>query len=279
MPRNVPPWLVLVVAPWSVPTIAHATGPLAEEAATVERAAELAPEPEPAELAPEPEPSEPEDAELDELDDDQLEPPSTSSPTHEPVPGLPAPGREAAFRRGRGLLALGGVLLGLGAVGRLALEGFWAGPARLQPSEPFGRWSIPTIVVATSFPNVLMIPGLVATGLGARRHGAWRVASGARPIDPLRTRRNRRLGWGLLGGGLAGWVLTRAIAGPVLERCETNGCAYGYLESTYWISLGAVVPGVVLVGLAAGERRVDRRLTATPLLGPHARGLALGGRF
>lgn len=224
------------------------------------------------------------DDELDDLGDDPAfadagPSPFASFPAREPVPGLPGPERQAAARTGRGMLAAGGVMLGLGVVGRFALEGFWAGPAALRPDEPFGQWSVPVIMVATSFPNLLVIPGLVTTGFGARRHGAWRVATGRRSIDPGRTRRERRIGWGLLGGGLSLWALTRAIGLPVLRHCPTNGCAYGYLESTYWASLGVAIPGAIMVGRAAGERRIDRRISATPMLGPHMRGLALGGRF
>jgi hypothetical protein len=205
-------------------------------------------------------------------------PERSDPPVHTEV--VPAPRYPVdTTRTGRGLLATGGVLLGLGAVGRLAIEGFWAGPARLEAREPFGQWSLPNIAFFTTFANVLVVPGMVVTGLGARRHGAWRVASGARADDPVRTRRNARLGWGLLGGGLALWAVTRAVALPVLRACETNGCAYGYLESTYWLGLGAAVPGIVLVGLAAGERRAARRFTAVPTLTPGWRGLSLGGRF
>jgi hypothetical protein len=192
-----------------------------------------------------------------------------------PVPRIPAD----PSRSGRGLLAVGGVLLGLGAAGRFAIEGFWAGPAQLEAREPFGQWSIPTIAFFTSFSNVLVVPGLVLTGFGARRHGTWRVASGARPDDPALTRRNRRLGWGLFGGGLSLWAVTRAAAIPVLRGCETNGCAYGYLESTFWLSLGTAVSGVALVGLAAGERRFARHISVVPTFGPSGPGFSLGGWF
>ena len=64
----------------------------------------------------------------------------------------------------------GGTLLGLAVVGRLALEGFWLGPAQLRPSEPFGRWSVPVIMVSTAFPNLLVVPG-----------HAWRVLSHGAP--------------------------------------------------------------------------------------------------
>lgn len=217
----------------------------------------------------------------------EAEPPPQSEQVELRVPDPPAQAEVVPVprapvdpsRSGRGLLAAGGVLVGLGAVGRVAIEGFWAGPAALEPREPFGQWSIPGIALFTSFANVVVVPGLVLTGFGARRHGAWRVATGERADDPARTRRARRIGWGLLGGGLAVWAATRAAALPVLRACETNGCAYGYLESTYWLSLGAVVPGTVLVGLAAGERRAARRLSLAPTLGPQLRGLSLGGRF
>ncbi|MCX4243717.1 hypothetical protein [Paraliomyxa miuraensis] len=192
-----------------------------------------------------------------------------------PVPRVPAD----PARSGRRMLAAGGVLLGLGAVGRMAIGGFWAGPARLRPSEPFGQWSIPNIAFFTVFSNVLVVPGLVLTGFGSRRYGAWRVASGARPEDAARTDRRRKLGLGLLGSGLSLWVVSRAAALPVLRACQTNGCAYGFVESTFWLGLGLTTSGAVLSGLAAGERRATGRLAVTPTLGPSGRGLAVGGRF
>jgi hypothetical protein len=226
-----------------------------------------------------------------EIAEPELDEPATSSfdvPREDvvPVPRIPAD----PARSGRGMLAAGGVLLALGAVGRLAIEGFWAGPARLEPGEPFGQWSIPNIAFFTSFSNVLVVPGLVLTGFGARRHGTWRLASGAtdrnlglKCRDLGRKCRSHiiggRIGWGLLGGGLGLWAVTRALALPVLHRCETNGCAYGYLESTFWLSLGATVSGTALVGLSAGERRFERSVAVTPMLGPGGRGLAVGGRF
>ncbi|MCA9711491.1 MAG: hypothetical protein KDK70_36975, partial [Myxococcales bacterium] len=138
----------------------------------------------------------------------------------EPIPVPPPISRR---RSGRGALAAGGVLLGLGAVGRALIEGFWAGPARLEAGEPFGQWSVPGIALATAFSNVLVLPGLVAVGVGARHRGRWWVQSGHRRPDPARLRRNQRLGWGLLGGGLSLWVVTRAVALPVLRACSTNG--------------------------------------------------------
>lgn len=170
----------------------------------------------------------------------------------EPVPGLPSPQRESAYRTGRGLLGLGGVLAGLGMAGRVALEGFWAGPARLEPGEPFGQWSVPNIMVSTSFANVLVVPGLVAMGFGARRHGAWRVATGRRPIDASRTRNDRRLGWGLLGGGLS-------LAGAYYPL-DTFGEVDGEAVTDWWRNAQAYAlllhyGGLYGVFAAAGEAR------------------------
>jgi len=198
--------------------------------------------------------------------------------SREATPAPPAPPRpRRGERSGRALLWTGGALLGLGSVVRAGIEGFWAGPAALEPSEPFGQWSVPNIAFFTGFANVLVVPGLVLTGVGAHRRGRWRAERGL--VDPAGHRLRHRVGWGLLGGGLAAWALTRAVARPVLRACETNGCAYGYIESTYWASLGLVVPGAVLAGLAGGERRGSSRLSVVPQWGPDTRGLSLGGRF
>ncbi len=194
-----------------------------------------------------------------------------------PVPAAP-PRPRRGEKSGRGMLIASAALLGLGTAVRAGIDGFWAGPAQLEAGEPFGQWSIPSVVFITSFANVLVVPGLTLAGVGARRRGRWRHDRGL--ADPDRTRLRWRVGWGLLGGGLATWAVTRAAGIPVLRACETNGCAYGYIETTQWASLGLAVPGVILVGLAAGERgRRPRRVSAAPMLSPRTAGLSLGGRF
>lgn len=251
-----------------------------EDTATDSEAPEpIRPEDELEELGSEPE-SEPEP------EPEAQTPPASTPPESEPTTPAAAPGaasdpgtRSRPPRSGRGMLATGGALLGLSVVGRIVVEAFWGGPADLKASDPFGEWSIPVIAFTTGFPNALVVPGIITTAFGARRYGRWRVEQGRRPADPVRVRRNWRLGWGLTGGGLSLWALTRAVAVPVLRACETNGCAYGYVESTFWLSLGAVVPGVVMVGLAAGERRASPPVSIAPMVGSGARGLALGGRF
>jgi len=223
------------------------------------------------------------DDELDDDDEDEFEDESSASlgppVSREAMPVPPAPPRpRRGEKSGRGMLIAGATLLGLGTAMRAGIEGFWAGPAALEAGEPFGQWSIPSIVFFTGFANLMVVPGLALTGAGARRRGRWRHDRGL--ADPDRTRLRWRVGWGLLGGGLATWAVTRAVGVPVLRSCETNGCAYGYVETTQWASLGLAVPGVILVGLAAGERgRRPRRVSAAPMLSPRTAGLSLGGRF
>lgn len=225
------------------------------------------------------EPSAAEDVVEANATDGELDAPLGPPVSREVIPVPPAPPRPRRKEKsGRGMLIAGGVLLGLGSTFRAGIEGFWAGPAQLEAGEPFGRWSIPSIVFFTSFANTFVVPGLALAGIGARRRGRWRHDRGL--SDPDGARLKWRVGWGLLGGGLATWAITRAVAIPVLRSCETNGCAYGYLESTLWAGLGLAVPGVILVGLAAGERgRRPRRISAAPLLGPRSAGVTFGGRF
>jgi len=167
-------------------------------------------------------------------------------------------------------------LLGIGVVGRIAIEAFWVGPAKLEPSEPFGAWSIPGIALFTAFANVFVVPGIVLTGVGAARLGHSRASSDAWSPRPWQGPRARRVGWAVLGAGVGLWATTRLLALPILQSCPTNGCAYGYLESTYWLSLGATVAGAVVVGLNPSG---PPRISVAPWLGAHARGVAVGGRF
>lgn len=203
-------------------------------------------------------------------------------PAGQPTAGAPLDDRPRRRGSGVAMLWTGGVLTGLGAVGRIAIEGFWVDRADLDADEPFGRWSIPHIAFFTSFQNVLVAPGLPLLGVGALRFGRYRVRAGRLVRSDRRVRRNTVVGATLLGTGLGLWAVTRAVAIPVLRACETNGCAYGYLESTYWISLATAVPGAVLLGLGRGEARPGGRATTAtigPLAVPRGHGLAVTGRF
>lgn len=205
---------------------------------------------------------------------------SASASPHDPKSSVEASdpsSQRTGARSGRGLMIAGGTLLGIGVVGRVAIEGFWVGPARLEAREPFGAWSIPNIALFTAFSNVWVVPGLVLTAVGVARHGRWRRGDPSFVPRPWQGPRARKVGWMLLGGGLGLWAVTRILASPVLRACSTNGCAYGYLESTYWLSLGAAVSGVVVVGL--NPSGTPRRVTAMPWWNLHAAGWTVGGRF
>ena len=221
-----------------------------------------------------------------ELADPSTEP--TSDPIERPSPAL-IQRRKADARRGRALTIAGATLTGLGLAGRIGIDVFLATVADLAPREPFGRWSIGPIFMATTFSNVPTLVGVGLLGGGsyheARAHG--------RRFDHPASRRTKRTAWGLLGGGLGLWGLSRALFIPWTRACESNACAYGYLESTYFISAGLVISGVVLVAREAGFSRAQaegkadyiklqarrRAPTLTPVVAPGFQGLSLSGRF
>ncbi len=220
--------------------------------------------------------------------------------TRAPTSGAPDPGfhqpsaellkrRHAEARRGRILTIAGATLTGLGLAGRIGLDVFLATVAGLGPREPYGRWSVGSFFMATTFTNV---PTLVGVGLlgggsyhGARAHG--------RRFAHRSSRRNKRRAWGLIGGGLGLWGLSRALFLPWTRACQSNACAYGYLEPTYFVSAGLVIGGVILAARESGFERAEAeekadyiklqsrrpRATLTPVVGPGFQGLSLSGRF
>ncbi len=197
--------------------------------------------------------------------------------------------RRAEARRGRALTIAGATLTGLGLAGRVGFGVFLATVADLAPREPFGQWSLGPIFMATTFTNVPTLAGIGLLGGGsyyqARAHG--------RRFAHPSSRRTKRTAWGLLGGGLGLWGLSRALFVPWTRACQSNACAYGYLEPTYYVSAGLVLTGVVLLAREAGFRRAEaeeaadyikiraRRPTPTlsPIVAPGFQGLSLSGRF
>ncbi len=197
--------------------------------------------------------------------------------------------RRVEARRGRALTIAGATLTGLGLAGRIGFDVFLATVADLAPREPFGQWSIGPIFMATTFTNVPTLAGIGLLGGGsyyeARAHG--------RRFDHPSSRRTKRAAWGLLGGGLGLWAVSRALFVPWTRACQSNACAYGYLEPTYFVSAGLVVTGVVLLARESGFARAEaeekadyikiraRRPTPTlsPIVTPGFQGLSLSGRF
>lgn len=217
------------------------------------------------------------------------EPTSPEAPAPAVAPAVapkPAPAVEAPKRRtvkvhpGRGMTIAGAVITGLGLAGRLGVDVFLGTVADLQPREPYGTWSVGPFFMATTFTNVPTLVGVGLLGGGAYREG--HRDGGLRGTLP--DRRKKQIGWGLLGGGLGLWALSRALFYPWVRVCESNACAYGWLETTYYASAGLAIVGLRGVAYQAGLGRAKRERDAdyihiTPVLSPTLQGLALSGRF
>jgi hypothetical protein len=194
------------------------------------------------------------------------------------VVGGASPGAKA--KTGRGLLIAGGVLTGLGVVGRIGLEVFWSTAAQIVPTDPFARWSTANLVFVTNWNNLMFFgPGLGLLTAGAYRRGAHEASLGKQRD----AQRMRRVGIGLLGGGLGLWVLSRALFLPIAEACPSNRCAYTTLETTFWIGAGAIFAGAAHLAYGTGYLRAGARahvrVHMAPSFGPGFGGLALAGRF
>ncbi len=207
------------------------------------------------------------------------EPPPTAAPEPPPAAPTAAPtiARKPSAKTGRGMLIAGGVLTGLGVVGRIALEVYWSTAAQIVPDDPFQRWSLKNLAFVTNWNNLMFFgPGLGLLTAGAYRRGRHEAERG----EPRDARRLRLVGAGMLGGGLGLLALTRALFIPISSACPTNVCAYTTLETTFWIGAGATFAGAAHLALAAGHRRgATARVRVTPALTPTFAGLALAGRF
>lgn len=203
----------------------------------------------------------------------------------EPAAASPAPSVTASDgtaakpgqrpRTGRGMLIAGGVLTGLGVVGRIGLEVFWGTAAQIVPTDPFPRWSVANIVFLTNWNNVMFFgPGLGLLTAGAYRRGKHQAElGGARNGE-----RMRRVGIGMLAGGLGLWALSRALFLPISGACS-NRCAYATLETTFWISAGAIFAGAAHLAYGTGYARNRAALRVAPGIGPGFAGVSLAGRF
>lgn len=208
--------------------------------------------------------------------DDPPEAPPAAPAPEAPAPA-PAPAPTTAVRTGRGMLIAGGVLTGLGVVGRIALEVYWSTAAQIVPGDPFQRWSLKNLAFVTNWNNLMFFgPGLGLMTAGAYRRGRHEALTGKRH-DAARM---RVVGLGMLGGGLGLLALTRALFIPISSACPTNVCAYTTLETTFWIGAGATFAGAAHLAMAAGQRRgAAARLRVTPAFTPSFAGVALAGRF
>ena len=197
--------------------------------------------------------------------------------------------RQAEARRGRILTIAGATLTGIGLAGRIGLDVFLATVADLAPREPYGRWSVGSFVMATTFQNVPTLVGIGLLGGGSY----YRARAHGRRFNHPSSRRSKRRAWGLIGGGVGLWGLSRALFLPWTRACRSNACAYGYLEPTYFVSAGLVITGVVLATRESGFERAEaeekadyiklhsqrQAPTLSPVVGPGFQGLSLSGRF
>ncbi|MDC0718761.1 hypothetical protein [Nannocystis bainbridge] len=195
-------------------------------------------------------------------------------PATRPAVVVSSPVRRA--KTGRGLLIAGGVLTGLGVVGRIGLEVFWSTAAQIVPNDPFARWSTANLVFVTNWNNLMFF----GPGLGLLTAGAYRRGGHEAGLGKLRdARRMRLVGIGLLGGGLGLWALSRALFLPIADACPSNRCAYTTLETTFWVGAGAIFAGAAHLAYATGYSRAAARVQVAPSLGPGFAGLGLTGRF
>jgi len=179
-------------------------------------------------------------------------------------------------KTGRGLLIAGGVLTGLGVVGRIGLEVFWSTAAQIVPTDPFARWSTGNLVFVTNWNNLMFFgPGLGLLTAGAYRRGGHEAGLG----KPRDARRMRLVGIGLLSRGLGLWALSRALFLPIADACPSNRCAYTTLETTFWIGTGAIFAGAAHLAYGTGYSRAAAKVSVAPSLGPGFAGLGLAGRF
>ncbi len=214
----------------------------------------------------------------------------------EPLGGAHAPMSRMAYGphvippRGVGMLTSGAVLAGLGVAGRVALEVYWGAVVGLEPSDPFQKTSTRNIILLTNVNNVFVVSGLGLLAGGLYRRGLHDGMQRPRPLadkatTKARFEKMRRDGVIILTLGAALWGSTRGIFLGIANDCSTNGCVYGYLESTYWATAIMVHVGAGMLAYSSGRLRADRgreqarfRWTLTPMLG-RARGLGVAGSF
>lgn len=222
----------------------------------------VAVEPEPFELV-EPEP-EPEPIPIPTM------PPPTDDITAAPA-DVPMP-----HRSGRGMLAAAGLL---GTVGAIIKLGSTVAAAR-ENRSPDG-YAVGTIMASGVFYNPLIATslGLAAGGMAAKgkRDAHRELFMG----EPATKPRRRKLGWGLFGGGIGVWALTRALG----SACASQVCVTRVWETGYYLSLAGTVPGAIMGGYASGFHRYQKRfghlasVKVAPIAHRDAWGLSLSGRF
>jgi hypothetical protein len=148
---------------------------------------------------------------------------------------------------------------------------------RLENGSP-----ITTTMGGALFYDPLIGAALGLAGGGMARRGRLAAHDELFEGTPPKRARRMKLGWGLFGGGLGLWTLTR-VAG--LASCRSQDCTARVWETGYYLSLAGTVPGVIMGGYASGYNGYRRRfghladLGISPIAHREAWGLAVSGRF
>lgn len=136
-------------------------------------------------------------------------------------------------------------------------------------------------------PLLIAGAGLLGGGMGMRgRYRAHEELFGNVPAHRKPTGRmplRERLGWGLAGGGVGLWAVSRVVG---YWGCSTEACTIGLWESTYYLSGAAIAAGMVLGPYATAHRRYSKRYESLarqtslmPVVSSQYAGLSLSGRF
>ena len=197
---------------------------------------------------------------------------------------------------GTGLIVAGGVVGGVGLVGRLVVTGL-THPVDVtfdadRSVEPFvSGWALGAGLSAAT-----VGAGLAVLGAGMAKRGRWAARDDQRAGLAFDYRRREIAGWTIFGLGLASWLTTRFagqlcpdegpspgpdFTGPDPERLETR-CALRVLDATYYPTVALMAVGVALGPFATAyryQRGRVRELKLGVMTDPRAPGIVVSGRF
>lgn len=175
------------------------------------------------------------------------------------------------------MLIAAGVVGGAGLIVRAATTAAVVRAMQSDRASPLG-----TAAAGGYLFNPLIATGLGLAGGGMARRGRLDAHQELFQGTPAERARRKKLGWGLFGGGVGLWAITR-VAG--VTACGTEVCAAQVWEWGYYLSLAGTVPGVIMGGYASGFERYHRRfghladLSLAPIAHRDGWGLAVSGRF
>jgi len=190
------------------------------------------------------------------------------------VPRAPPPPPPS---NGRGLLIGAAVTGVIGGVIRIATTVGVIRDIRGSSSDP-----IVTTMTGSFFysPFIATAVGLAGGGMG--RRGRFDAHNELFEGKPASRQRRPGLGWGLFGGGVGVWLVTR-IAG--MTACPTDACVGRVWETGYYLSLAGTVPGVIMGAYGSGFNGYHKRfrhladVTVAPMAHRGAWGMGVSGRF